>query len=221
MRYFYYIFGFSIVALISCLGLRGWRSQEPPVWLFPDMDYQDKYLPQGRNHFFADQRHDRPKPAGTVARGSALDLAHVLSPDYRHTPSDQPALYSGKLNEQWLRGFPIDLTADVLHHGQKQYTLFCQICHGASGDGNGVTKAFGMVATASYHDDRIRQMPEGEIFNTILHGKNTMRGYADKVTPQDAWAIVSYVRALQRSQHARIEDVPAHERHLLPAPANL
>jgi mono/diheme cytochrome c family protein len=90
--------------------------------------------------------------------------------------------------------------------------IYCYPCHGAVGDGNGITKQYGMVVTPSFHDDRIRNMPEGEIFNTITHGKNTMMPYADKLAPADRWAVISYVRALQRAGHASIDDVPLEQR---------
>ncbi len=80
---------------------------------------------------------------------------------------------------------------------------------GALGDGNGITKSYGMLTTPTYHDDRLRGMAEGEIFNTITHGKNTMLSYADKLSPDDRWAVVAYVRALQRAAHGTIQDVPA------------
>jgi mono/diheme cytochrome c family protein len=93
--------------------------------------------------------------------------------------------------------------------GQERYTIYCSPCHGAVGDGNGITKQYGMGATPSYHDARLRDMAEGEIFNTITHGKNNMLSYADKVLPEDRWAVILYVRALQRAQTGTTADVPA------------
>jgi mono/diheme cytochrome c family protein len=103
------------------------------------------------------------------------------------------------------------LTVDArfLQRGRERYAISCAPCHGALGDGNGITKAYGMGATPTFHDDRIRSMAEGELFNTITNGKGTMMGYADKVVPEDRWAIVAYVRALQRAQHGSVADVPA------------
>ena len=92
-------------------------------------------------------------------------------------------------------------------HGQERYNIYCQPCHGALGDGNGITKQYGMGITPTYHDDRIRQMAEGEIYNTITHGKNTMLPYADKLLPEERWAVVLYVRALQRAQSGTAADV--------------
>ena len=99
----------------------------------------------------------------------------------------------------------------LLQRGADRFAIYCQPCHGALGDGQGITKAYGMVATPSYHDDRIRAMAEGEIFNTITNGKNTMMSYADKLSPDDRWAVIAYVRALQRARHATLADVPADQ----------
>ena len=99
-----------------------------------------------------------------------------------------------------------------MQRGKDRYTIYCAPCHGALGDGQGITKSYGMVTTASYHDDRIRRMPEGEIFNTITNGKNTMSSYADKLDPGDRWAVIAYVRALERARQGTAADVPADHR---------
>ena len=91
--------------------------------------------------------------------------------------------------------------------GHDRYTIYCQPCHGAVGDGNGITKQYGMGATPTYHDLRLRDMAEGEIFNTITNGKGNMQSYADKLLPEDRWAVILYVRALQRAQTGAAADV--------------
>jgi len=103
----------------------------------------------------------------------------------------------------------ITVDARLLQRGQERYSITCAPCHGALGDGNGITKAYGMGATPTYHDERLRTMAEGEIYNTITNGKATMMGYADKLEPTDRWAVVAYVRALQRAQKGAVADVPA------------
>jgi mono/diheme cytochrome c family protein len=127
-------------------------------------------------------------------------------------------LYRGRvLDGTFARGFPASLKVDskLLETGQLKYTIYCAPCHGALGDGNGITKQYGMGATPSYHDDRLRNMAEGEIFNTITLGKNTMYPYADKIEPSDRWAVIVYVRALQRAQSGKAADVlPAHKSEL-------
>jgi mono/diheme cytochrome c family protein len=96
-----------------------------------------------------------------------------------------------------------------MERGRERYATYCAPCHGALGDGQGITRGYGMATTATYHDDRIRNMPEGEIFNTITNGKNTMSSYADKLSPEDRWAVIAYVRALERARQGTVADVPA------------
>jgi len=200
MRNVYIVTLFVVVALVSVLGFRGTKFTAPPLdvfpeWAFPGMKYQPKYQPQGSSAFFADGRADRAPVANTVARGMLRD---------------DDALYLGKdAAGAFVRGFPAALKVDVkfIERGRDRYGIYCQPCHGALGDGNGVTKRYGMGATPSYHDDRLRTMAEGELYNTITNGKNTMLPYADKLAPEDRWAVVSYVRALQRAQQGKPGDV--------------
>jgi mono/diheme cytochrome c family protein len=100
----------------------------------------------------------------------------------------------------------------LLERGRDRFTIYCAPCHGALGDGNGVMRAYGMGATASYHDERLRKMAEGEIFNTITSGKGQMNPYGDKLAPADRWAVVAYVRALQRARTGVVGDVPDHHK---------
>jgi mono/diheme cytochrome c family protein len=102
---------------------------------------------------------------------------------------------------------PVDFK--LLERGKDRYTIYCAPCHGALGDGNGITKKYGMGATPTFHDDRLRQIAEGEIYQTITNGKNNMLSYADKLVPADRWAVIAYVRALQRAQTGTAADVPA------------
>ena len=208
MRYVYYVFLFVCVAAVSVLGFRGSRFTKPPLEVFPEkffpeMTRQDKYKPQGESAFFADGRSSRPLPVGVVARG-----------DLR---ADDELFLGKDAAGQWLNRFPraVSFDARLLERGHERFTIYCAPCHGAVGDGNGITKQYGMGVTPSYHDDRIRKLTDGEIYNTITNGKGTMLPYADKVIPQDRWAIVAYVRALQRAQLGTANDVPpAHKSEL-------
>lgn len=206
MRYAYYTLAFLVILTLSVMGFRGMTATRPPIEVFPDMDHQAKYKPQGESEFFADGRAARPIPAGTVPRGrtTAADAAYLRADD---------ALYAGKnADGSFVSGFPILVTRELITRGQNRYQIYCTPCHGATGDGNGITKSYGMVATPTYHEDRFRIMPEGEIYNTITNGKNTMMPYADKLSPEERWAVVAYVRALQRAAHATIDDVPLEQR---------
>ena len=199
MRHVYLVTLFIVVLLVSVLGFRGTSFTLPPLdqwpeWAFPSMEHQPRPRPQASSQFFADGRIDRVPPQNTVARGTLrLD-------DHR---------YAGKAGDQFARGFPdgISVDAKLLARGRDRYDIYCAVCHGAAGDGNGITRKYGMGATPTYHDDRLRMMPEGEIYNTITNGKNTMLGYADKLSPDDRWAVVAYVRALQRAQQGSSADV--------------
>ena len=217
MRYAYYTLAFVVVLLISVMGFRGMKSSRPPIEVFPDMDHQAKYKPQAESQFFADGRADRPIPAGTVPFGR--DTIEKRDKDGKPYFADPAFLkaddfhYAGKnADGSFARGFPIPVTEALVRRGQNRFQIYCAPCHGALGDGNGITKSYGMLVTPSYHDDRIRSMPEGEIFNTITNGKNTMMSYADKLSPDERWAVIAYVRALQRAHHATVADVPPEHR---------
>ena len=206
MRYAYYTLAFLCLLTVSVMGFRGMNSTRPPIEVFPDMDRQAKFKPQTPSKFFGDGRADRRPVAGTVPHGRTA----VADPDFLRADDFH---YAGKAKDgSFARGFPVEVTNDLLVKGQGRFQIYCQPCHGALGDGNGITKQYGMVATPSYHDDRLRNMAEGEIFNTITNGKNTMSSYADKLSPDERWAVIAYVRALQRAHHASINDVPQEHR---------
>lgn len=213
MKYFVSIFVFVCITVVSILGFRGTKFTKTPLYIFPDMDIQAKYQPQGKNDFFANQSNDRPVVAGTVMRGYGSENKEVFNKDYVYAPALNPSLYSGKDEAgDFISEFPLEVTNEIMELGRDKYSIFCMVCHGASGDGNGITKQYGMVATASYHDDRLRSMPIGELFDTVTNGKKTMLPYADKLSPAERWAVIAYVRALQRSQNAEIADVPEEYR---------
>ncbi|HEY5078317.1 MAG TPA: cytochrome c [Opitutaceae bacterium] len=216
MRNLYILTAFSLVLLVSVLGFRGKTFTRPPMdvfpeWLFPGMKYQPKLTQQTESKFFADGRSDRAAPPNTVP--SSYGPAG-------HPERSDSFLYLGKAADgTFARGFPPSLKVDMrlLERGRDRFTIYCSPCHGAVGDGNGVTKKYGMGATPSYHDDRLRKMAEGEIFNTITNGKGQMNPYGDKLAPADRWAVISYVRALQRAQTGTLADVPEDQRKELEA----
>jgi mono/diheme cytochrome c family protein len=200
MRHLYLATLFACLLGVSILGFRGQTFTLPPIdifpeWAFPSMENQPKLRPQGTSVFFADGRADRTPPVRTVARGMLREDDH---------------LYRGKdAAGAFVPGFPANLTVDrnFLERGRDRYQIYCAPCHSATGDGKGITSRYGMGATPTYHDDRLRTMPDGEIYNTITNGKNTMFSYADKLIPEDRWAVVAYVRALQRAQQGKPADV--------------
>jgi mono/diheme cytochrome c family protein len=200
MRNVYLVTLFVCVLAVSILGFRGTTFTAPPIdlfpdWAFPGMEVQPKHRPQAASDFFADGRSDRTPPARTVARGMLRDDDHL------HLGKAADGSFAAKL--------PAAVTVDfaLLERGRDRYQVFCAPCHGSLGDGNGMTKRYGMGATPTFHDPRLRTMPDGEIFNTITNGKNTMMPYADKLSPEDRWAVVAFVRALQRAQQGTVADV--------------
>jgi mono/diheme cytochrome c family protein len=104
------------------------------------------------------------------------------------------------------------VTAALLERGHARFGIFCQPCHGAGGDGNGIIVQRGMPSPTSYHDERLRKADDQYLFDVITNGHGAMYSYASRVPPQDRWAIVSYIRALQLSRHAAIDDVPQDQR---------
>jgi len=208
MRNVYLATAFVCVLIVSLFGLRGAKFTSPPIevfpeWAFPGMKHQPKLRPQAASQFFADGRADRMPPEHTVL----ADYGPIREP-----LRNDDHLYRGKNPDgSWARGFPAALTVDrkFLERGRDRFTIYCSPCHGAVGDGQGITKQYGMGATPSYHDDRLRKMEEGQIFNTITNGSpnKNMLPYADKLVPEDRWAVIAYVRALQRAQQGTVTDV--------------
>lgn len=212
MRIFLVIYVFIIAAVVSIFGFRGSISEKTPIEVFPDMDRQARYKPQGENSFFADGRNDRPVPANTVARGNYLNYEQVFSEDFDDTILGKTTFLQGKNQDgTWVAKLPVDVDYSFMEMGREKYEIFCAVCHGSAGDGNGVTKPYGVLA-ASYHDDRLREEADGYIFDVIGNGKGQMLGLKDRLTPEERWAVVLYVRALQRSQNASSDDVPAGQR---------
>ncbi|MEO6872112.1 MAG: cytochrome c, partial [Chthoniobacterales bacterium] len=116
---------------------------------------------------------------------------------------------TGKMGPNWGTGIPMIVTPQLLERGRQRFNINCMPCHGELANGDGIVKQFGLATVVTLQDDRIRKMPDGEIFNTITNGKNTMMPYGPRVVVHDRWAIVCYLRTLQRSQHASSADVPA------------
>ncbi len=215
MRIFLAIYLFVVIAAVSILGFRGSTSKKPPLEVFPDMDRQARYKPQAENEFFADGRNDRPIPAGTVARGNYFNHAEVFSKDFEDEYLGDTVFHDGKnADGSFAQTLPLDVTFELIEQGREKYAIFCTACHGAAGDGNGVTKPYGVLA-ASYHDDRLRGEPDGYIYDVIMNGKGLMYPLNDRISPEEAWAIVLYVRALQLSQNANAEDLTAAQRTAL------
>jgi mono/diheme cytochrome c family protein len=162
-----------------------------------DMHVQPKYLPLEPSDFFADGRSARQPVAGTVARGELRIDEH---------------LYTGKVDGKDADTFPFPITANDILRGQERYNIYCSPCHDYTGSGRGMIVMRGFPAPPSFHIDRLRQAPVGHFFDVMTNGNGSMYSYASRVTPEDRWRITAYIRALQLSENAKIEDVPEADR---------
>jgi mono/diheme cytochrome c family protein len=203
MRYFLLIFALCVVTVVGIAGRRGSLSRRPPIEIFPDMNRQPRLRPQTPDEFFADGRSSRMPVAGTIAQEDT---------HYEDLPVNTGRV-TGTTN--FVETIPVEVTAKLLARGQQRFNINCSPCHGMQADGNGVVKKLGLATVANLHDKRIVELADGEIFNTITYGKNTMGPYGANVTIEDRWAIIAYLRALQLSQLGTVDDVPEPARGAL------
>ncbi len=209
MRYF--VLGFLLVGLLAVgiAGVRGRMSRRPPIELFADMVRQPRVRPQAPSESFGDGMGSRRPVPGTVPQTGpvAVDGRPVYPfADVPHNTGRPP----GTTN--FVETLPVPVTMELLSRGRERFAIHCAVCHGAAGDGRGVCAKYQMVGMANFHDKRLVLMPDGEIFNTVTYGKNLMGAYGAAVAVADRWAIVAYVRALERSWLGLWEDVPMAER---------
>lgn len=168
-----------------------------------DMHDAARYDPLEASAFFADGQSARQPVPNTVARGQLREDEH---------------LYRGRINGQLADSFPMPVTAAVMARGQERFNVFCAPCHGRTGNGNGMVAQRGFRAPPSYHEERLRNAPVGYFFDVMTNGFGQMQDYAAQVPVADRWAIAAYIRALQLSQHATVNDVPADRRADLDRP---
>lgn len=213
MRYFLLLFGLAVVLVIAIAGGRGDMTRRTPIEVFPDMDRQLKLRPSEPNGFLPNRRSSQPHPVGTIARSTPVQTASGPVMPYEDAPVNT-GLKPGTTNFFELN--PLAVNAEMMRRGQQRYTITCSPCHGQLGDGNGITKKYGMAVVANLHDKRIVQMPDGELFHVISNGRNLMQPYAAQVEVPDRWAIVAYVRALQLARLGNVDDVPEVQRAALP-----
>lgn len=184
----------AALLVLSSLGLqgclRGCSSSEPPFLINYSMFNQPKYKAQAKSAFFYDGKTMRPPVPGTIARGQLHeDLALVTGMD----AGGQPLAQS-----------PVAVDDALLARGAERYGIYCQPCHDERGEGKGVLSERAKVPTANLLDKRIQALPDGAIFDTITNGKGLMASYRYPVTPPDRWAIIAYVRSMQK-KNAELE----------------
>jgi hypothetical protein len=165
-----------------------------------DMYDQPRYTANQPSEFFEDGRSMRPPVENTVAMGSF---------------DPESSLYTGEVNGELATELPMELTAELLERGQTRYNAFCAPCHGIAGDGNGVVAYRGELDVPTLHNERLRTVAVGYYFDVITNGVNRMYSYANRIPPEDRWAVAAYVRALQLSQFADVENLTAEERQQL------
>ncbi len=214
MRWFFFILFVVTVAVVSAIGVRGTSFSYTPIEVFPDMDRQYKLKYQKPSDMFADGNGQRlpvegtvpigyelPKGSDRAANGKAVaEFGFTHADDYYNT---------GRYGDYFGDGMPeqVKVDADLLKRGQEQFAIKCSMCHGVSGNGQGAVSKYGMglPPTANLIDDRVKAQPDGQIYNTIVHGQGLMGAYKGIVTVQERWALVAYVRALQFSSSAKNE----------------
>ncbi len=199
----------AAVALMAALALlpplviaqvRYTRKASPRIHPILDMDFQPKYLPQQYSPLFEDTRDMRPPVAGTIAVDERIGQSHLLR---------------GEVDGKPAQNFPMPVSSEMMQRGQRRYAIFCATCHGLAGDGDGITSQLAFereeakwVKPLSLHEASVVRQPLGQLFKTITEGIRTMPSYRMQIPVEDRWAILLYVRALQRSRNATIEDVP-------------
>jgi mono/diheme cytochrome c family protein len=189
-----------LVVVVSAVGAcRGATSDQPPMYLFPDMDWQEKVQGQEEFAFFPDGRGNRPPVDGTVARGQL---------------HEDSAYWTGKVQGAYLAPAPIKVDAATLARGQDRFNIYCSPCHDRAGSGHGMVtmRAGGVFNPPDFAGERVRGLSDGQIFDTITNGVRNMPSYKVQIPAQDRWVIVTWLRVLQRSQHGSLDDVPADKR---------
>jgi len=182
--------------LSSCAG----PQRIPPIEVWPDMDRQEKFKAQTGTFIFSDGRANRKPVEGTVAVGY-LKEDEIFTTGIDKSSGTGPGMYVGKN--------PVQVTPDLLRQGQRRFNTYCSPCHDRTGQGQGVVPKKVMWIPTNLLEERVQLMPDGEIFNVISHGRRSMPAYRFQVLERDRWAIVSYVRALQRSARGTLADVPS------------
>ncbi|MDB6137925.1 MAG: hypothetical protein JWO94_997 [Verrucomicrobiaceae bacterium] len=180
--------------LLTVLGLASCRK---------DMNDQARYAPLKSSDFFADGAASRPLPAHTVARGGL---------------HEDKVYYTGRSGDaEFAATLPVQMTPELLKRGAERYDIFCSVCHGRTGEGNGMIVQRGFPRPPPYSLERLRAAPVGYFFDVMTQGYGVMYSYASRVEPADRWAIAAYIRVLQLSEHATLADAPSLERQRLEA----
>lgn len=171
------------------MGCRGQKTEKPPIAPQQNMMFQERFNAQQENPFFENNMAMRAPVEGTVSRGGLRHDASVFE------GTDD--------NGEYLTEIPMDVTRSFMYRGKERYDIFCATCHGGTGDGQGIimTGQYGYVPAPTFHRGASYDMPDGQFYSAIANGIRSMPAYNTQIKVEDRWAIVAYIRALQRSQN--------------------
>lgn len=211
MRYFFLAYAVIALLVVGIFGVRGQKSTSPPIMIFPDMDNQDKVKAQVPSTFFADGMGSRMPVAGTQPLGFNPDGESVIGGIPEHEFGGLDIYYhTGQIGDYYGTGMPEELALDaesaaaLIRRGRERYSIYCAVCHGASGDGQGIAGQYGVpgIANLQLGPFQSETYPDGRLYDVITHGKGQMSGYGYNIPLRDRWAIVAYVRAIQEAKNS-------------------
>jgi mono/diheme cytochrome c family protein len=209
MKYFFLSYLFIGAIIVSAAGFRGSKSELPPVEILPDMDHQPKVKFQTTSDFFADGLGARRPVANTIPMGYEIPSAPAAensAPPAFGFSNGVGYYHTGKMGDFYGDGLPAEVvvTPEFIERGAERYAISCAICHGASGNGKGMTSRYGILNAFNFHQagsgdpaNAAAYRADGAIFDVITNGKGLMGGYGANITVQDRWAIIAYIRTLQ------------------------
>lgn len=211
MKYFFLIYALIGLTVVGIFGVRGQKFEKPPVRIFPDMDEQDKVRAQKPDAFFADGHGSRLPVGQTQPRGFNADGEQKIGGISEYEFSGQTSYYyTGHVGDYFGNGMPEELklteasAKSLIQRGQERYGIYCAVCHGKSGDGQGITSLYGVPGIANFHLDNFKSAsyPDGRMYEVITNGKGMMGAYGYNIPVEDRWAIIAYVRTLQAAKEA-------------------
>ncbi len=211
MRYFFLAYALIALLVVGIFGVRGQHFSKPPVRIFPDMDEQDKIRAQKPDAFFADNHGSRLPVTQTQPRGFNEEGEKVIGGISEYEFGGQTGYYyTGHVGDYFGNGMPEELELNeagasaLIHRGKERFGIYCAVCHGKSGDGQGVTSQYGVPGIANFHLDTFKSAsyPDGRMFETITNGKGMMGAYGYNIPIKDRWAIIAYVRTLQTAKES-------------------
>lgn len=211
MRYFFLIYALIALIVVGIFGVRGQKFTKPPVRIFPDMDEQDKLKAQKPDPFFADGHGGRLPVAQTQPRGFNPEGEKVIGGIPEHEFGGQTGYYyTGHVGDYYGNGMPEELQLtetsanELILRGKERFGIYCAVCHGVSGNGNGMTAQYG-VPVANNVNAKLNAIsqetyPDGRLYEVITNGKGLMSGYGYNIPVRDRWAIIAYIHTLQAAK---------------------